>query len=78
MTQKVLPMNGVKNYSHRVVSGAAGVIALDRSEGGEIVLRFLKADLAWGEPTQEVRLDPELAEKLQRLLVDELDLEIQY
>ncbi len=77
MTQKVLPMNGVKRYNRRVVTGAAGVVALDRREGGEIVLRFLEAGLAWGEPAREISLDTELAEKLQQLLVDELGLEMQ-
>ncbi len=78
MTQKALPIYGVKKHNRRVVSGAAGVVALDRGEDGQIILRFLDVGLAWSEPAQEVRLDGELAEKLQRLLVDELDLEIQY
>lgn len=69
----MLALDNVKWSRSGVLSGAAGVVALDRHDNEGIVLRFLDAAPEWGSPVKEVRLDFDLAEQLQRLLADELE-----
>ncbi len=69
-----MALDNVKWNRSGVLSGAAGVVALDRREDQEIILRFLDAAPGWGSPVKEIRMDFDLAEQLQRLLTDELEL----
>jgi hypothetical protein len=73
MRQKTMALDRVKWNRSGVLSGTAGVVALDRQENEEIVLRFLDAAPHWGSPVREIRMDFNLAEQLQRLLADELE-----
>lgn len=70
----MLALDNIKWARKGVLSGAAGVVALDRHDNEEIILRFLDSAPEWGGPVKEIRLDFDLAEQLQRLLADELEL----
>lgn len=73
MRQKVMALDNVKWSRRETLSGPAGVVALDRNEDEGIVLRFLSSAPEWGSPVKEIRMDFDLAEQLQRLLADELE-----
>jgi hypothetical protein len=72
MTQHALAIKPARRYSHKVVTDPAGVVALDRHEDGEIILRFLVGAERWSAP-REVRMNNALAQQLKRLLADELN-----
>lgn len=73
MTKQKLPLNPVKRSASDMFRGSAGVVALERSDEQEITLRFLSAAPVWGSRVKEIKMDFDLAEKLQRLLADELE-----
>ena len=52
------------------------VMALDRHEGEEIVLRFLNNNQSCRSSVQQVRLEEDMASQLLQLLADELHVPI--
>jgi hypothetical protein len=72
MTQGSLPITRAGQYSQRLATGDAGIVAIDRFGEQELILKFLSKD-QWGQPAKEVHLDMRLAEQLKRLLEEELE-----
>jgi hypothetical protein len=49
------------------------VVAIDRREEDDVVLRFLINEVSWDVHAREVRLTKDLAEQLMEMLVEELE-----
>lgn len=56
-------------------AGSATAVLLDRTEDNCLVLRFLLSDVVWDVHTKEVRLTPDLAEQLLKMLEVEMSSE---
>ncbi|HSH31939.1 MAG TPA: hypothetical protein VK963_04710 [Candidatus Saccharimonadales bacterium] len=72
MEQNRLPLTQSEHEGWSKMEPSAGVVAIDREDDRDIILRFLSKSVAWGEPRM-VRIDVGLAEQLRRLLHDELE-----
>lgn len=62
-----------KNITPTASGKRTMIMALDRQDGDEIVLRFLNNNLTCTSGVQQVRLEEDMATQLLQLLADELD-----